>query len=166
MFQALSCPPQLSLLQHLSPIITSLRKLVLHSLPGKHMAPCKRAASAAREESRSQATRDDKAFLLQWGLGAAHPSFSVLTLETTKPPQEGAHPGQPTRTGLELPQPGAEHQTSPVRSSPVAVQAEIRNLPIPLSASTPFGAGLCWGQSLAQDQLVQKTQISDLRHHL
>lgn len=93
------------------------------------------------------------------------PSFSVLTLETTKLPQ-GRCPSWPPPVSW----PGSSttwgrmNGLSPSRA-PIATQAAIKSLPPPFSAGTPFGQACAENRdSLVQDLLSPKTQfqISDI----
>lgn len=60
------------------------------------MSLCREGSAHPPEATRAGARqiRDEKAFLLQWGLRGAHPSFSVLTLETASSPREDVQPGR------------------------------------------------------------------------
>lgn len=116
---------------------------------------------------RGEQEPDNKAFLRQWGLRAAHPSFSVLTLETTKLPP-GRCPSWPPAASWT----GSSTMWSRINGlshlqPQLPPRLRLKTSPLGSQQAPPLGQACAEsGDSLDQNLLSPKTQISDFRHHL
>lgn len=130
-----------------TPITTSsaARRLASMLLP-EGMSLCREGSAHPPEATRAGARqiRDEKAFLLQWGLRGAHPSFSVLTLETASSPREDVQPGRTPGLAWHFHSPGQNRRDLP---PPTAPPPRLRSKTFPLHLSKhPLLSGLCQEQ--------------------